>query len=161
MTRIGLISDTHLRNLPESMTRRLAEAWAGVSQIWHAGDVIGPGVINDLIGLGLGPVFAVAGNMDGLPLAQELPRKIQMTVAGKKFGLIHGWGSPVGLPTRVKEEFPGADGVVFGHSHRPTNIVKEGVHLLNPGSATRNIMGRATVAVLTVEEEISLEIIKL
>ncbi|MCA1989440.1 MAG: metallophosphoesterase [Desulfarculus sp.] len=158
MTRIGVISDTHLRGYDPELTKRLAGPFAGVDMILHAGDLVSLRVLDCLEAP---VVIAVAGNMDDYTVIQDLPAKRIVDVEGKRIGLIHGWGPPVGLAARVAAEFSGVDCVVFGHSHRPMNARKGGVLMFNPGSVGRGLIGSGTVGLLTVDQEIKGEIIKL
>lgn len=159
MTRIGVISDTHLYEMDPGLAGRVGQAWGEVSLALHAGDLVRLSVLD---GLPAPRVEAVCGNMDDHVIAQSLPDRKVVTVEGKRIGLIHGWGSPMGLAGRVAEVFDGVDAIVFGHSHRPMNAVKNGVLFFNPGSASRNFFGGASVGVLSVGPEgISGEIIKL
>lgn len=158
MKRIGVLSDTHLRRQDAAQAARVMEQFRGVDLILHAGDLTDLAVLDYLEAP---EVIAVAGNMDGPLVNSELPVKRIISVEGKKIGLIHGWGAPMGLVGRVAREFQGVDAVVFGHSHRPTNLVKDGVLYFNPGSAGRGLIGSGTVGLLTVDQDITGEIIKL
>jgi putative phosphoesterase len=82
---------------------------------------------------------------------------------GRSIGLIHGWGSPDGLPERVLESFdPSVEVIVFGHSHRSYCQRNGKVLLFNPGSATdRRFAPYRSVGILHLENKISGEIIKL
>ncbi|MCB2228475.1 MAG: metallophosphatase family protein [Desulfarculaceae bacterium] len=158
MKRIGVISDTHLTGYDPEVARRTAEAFAGVEMILHAGDITDPAVLDAWDGV---EVVAVAGNMDGPAIRANLPIKRVVGVGGFKIGLIHGWGSPMGLPGRVLNEFTGVDAVVFGHSHRPTNLVKQGILLFNPGSYAKGFLGSGTVGILELDQEITGHVLKL
>ena len=65
-----------------------------------------------------------------------LPFKYERENQGYRIGLIHGWGSPEGLEERIMGEFLNVDAIVYGHSHKPVNHVREGILLFNPGTAT-------------------------
>jgi putative phosphoesterase len=158
MTKIGVLSDTHLRDYHPELARRLSEAFAGVQMILHAGDLVSIRVL-DL--LDAPQVHAVCGNMDDSTVAMTLPRKLEVEVEGFRIGLIHGWGSPVGLAARVVGEFTGVDAVVFGHSHRPMNARQGGVLMFNPGSVGKGFIGSGTVGLITVDNGLSGQIIKL
>lgn len=158
MTRIGVLSDTHLRAAEPALTRALAQAFAGVDMILHAGDLTNLAVL-DCLQAPL--IHAVAGNMDGAEVANQLPRKLVVEVEGKRIGLIHGWGSPFGLAGRVRGEFDQVDCVVFGHSHRSLNAVTGRVLMFNPGSASGGFIGSGTVGILTVDKEVSGKIVTL
>ncbi len=132
MLLIGVISDTHVRHfnqLPQELVRVLGT----VDMIVHAGDIITMDVIQGL--QTLAPVHGVCGNMDLPEVRLSLPQKKMIEVSGKKVGIVHGSGGPAGLESRVKQLFPGADAVVFGHSHISTNEIMDGVLLFNPGRA--------------------------
>jgi len=148
--RIGVISDSHARTLAE-LPAPILKALADVDLIVHAGDFTEKAVLDGL--RTLGKVRAVLGNMDSSELRQVLPRHDLFMVGGKKVGLTHGSGVPWGLAGRVKEMFPDADIIIFGHSHQPTKQFIEGTLLFNPGRA-RNSFG-----LLTIGEEIKAEIL--
>ncbi len=137
---------------------KLARALGRVDLILHAGDLVNMSVLD---ALEAPEVLAVAGNMDDHVVTHSLPAKRIIQVEEIRIGLIHGWGSPMGLSGRVMKEFEEVDVIVFGHSHRPTNIVKNGILLFNPGSYGRGILGSGTVGVLTVDHGVQGEIIRL
>jgi len=149
--RIGVISDTHLNGFDQELAEKAAEVFAGVDIILHAGDLTSLLVLD---ALEAPEVIAVAGNMDGPAVRANLPAKRIVTAGGFKIGLIHGWGSPMGLAGRVAREFSGVDAVVFGHSHRPTNLVKKDILLFNPGSYAKGFLGSGTVGLLELDREI-------
>lgn len=150
MIRIGVLSDTHMRQPEDGFAQRAAQAFAGADMILHAGDLVSLAVLEALAGLAP-EVHAVAGNMDDHVASQSLPSRKVIQAEGARIGLIHGWGAPVGLAGRVAKEFDRVAAIVFGHSHRPHNAVKNGVLLFNPGSVSRGIMGSGTAGILTVE----------
>ena len=149
--RIGVISDSHARTL-DDLPAPILKALADVDLIVHAGDFTEKAVLDGL--KTLGEVKAVLGNMDSSELRQVLPRHDLFMVGGKKVGLTHGSGVPWGLAGRVKEMFPDADIIIFGHSHEPTKQFIGGTLLFNPGRA-RNSFG-----LLTIGEEIKAEILR-
>lgn len=158
MKRIGVISDTHLREPGLELGPALTQVWGQVDMILHAGDLVSMSVLD---ALEAPDVVAVAGNMDDYLVSQSLPTKLVIQMEGTRIGLIHGWGPPMGLAGRVMKEFEEVDAIVFGHSHRPTNTVKNGILLFNPGSYGRGFLGSGTVGVLTVDKGIKGEIIQL
>ena len=84
---IGLISDTHGRVRPQ-----LADVFAGVDCIVHAGDVGDAAVLRALAAIA--PVEAVSGNVDDRH-DPSLPRARTLPVSGTK--LRNGAGSPLSL----------------------------------------------------------------
>jgi predicted phosphodiesterase len=132
---VGVISDTHGHLRPE-----VAEAFAGVDLIIHAGDIGNHEVLDTL--RAIAPVHAVRGNMDG------------------------GWAH--GLPStevvEIGEVFPAAAGfvaVINGHTHRAAVEKRKGVLFLNPGSASP-YSSSGTVALLSIRgTSLEPEIVKL
>ena len=153
MTRIGVISDTHLADTGDSLVSlvKIAEDhFQKVELILHAGDIVAPCVLAAFAPL---PVFAVRGNMD--PATPDIPIKRIIEVNGCRIGLMHGWGPYDGLVKRIRNEFPDSslDCLVYGHSHVPMCQWDNGLLLFNPGSATdRRGMPYASVGVLEVED---------
>ena len=43
----------------------------------------------------------------------------------------------------IRDRFKGVDAIIFGHSHEPVNMVKNGVLFFNPGSPTDKIFAKA------------------
>jgi len=132
MVRIGVISDTHIRQFAQ-LPRELVRVLEKVDLIVHAGDIVTMDVIQGL--QTLAPVHGVYGNMDLPEVRVNFPQNKVLEVEGKKIGIVHGSGGPAGLEGRVLNIFPGADAVVFGHSHIGTNESINGVLLFNPGRA--------------------------
>lgn len=106
---------------------------APVDMILHAGDLVAPALLHVF---GECPVHGVRGNMD--PVSPGVPVKKVLRVGGFNIGLIHGWGPPEGIEARVLAEFPDTplDCLVYGHTHRPVCVRRNGILFLNPGSAT-------------------------
>ena len=151
--RIGVLSDTHLRTPDEMLEHILEDVFADAEMILHAGDIVTRRVLDRLDQRG---VIAVCGNMDDYEVADSLPMLRLLSVAGKRLGLIHGWGSKDGLAQRIlarfQEDMP--DIIVYGHSHVPFWGTVDGTYLFNPGSASRNrYSGSATVGLLEITDE--------
>lgn len=144
--RYGLLSDTHGSLHPDVLN-----AFAGVNEILHAGDVGDGGVIDELEALA--PVVAVRGNMDGFPLAERLPARQTLVREGVRIVLLHGHleraAKPAALYEATREERP--DLVVFGHTHDPLHETLKGVVFFNPGAAGKSRFGsRPTVGLLDI-----------
>jgi hypothetical protein len=86
---IGLISDTHGRVRPQ-----LADVFAGVDCIVHAGDVGDAAVLRALAAIA--PVEAVSGNVDDRH-DPSLPRARTLPVGGRTLHVTH--GDELGSPT--------------------------------------------------------------
>ena len=127
--RLGIIADTHGLLRPE-----VHVVFKAVDLILHAGDV-GDEAILDELGL-LAPVTAVHGNVDGGRLRQRLPRVAEIVADGFRVVVTHGDQFGVPKPEALKAEFPTADVIVYGHTHRP--LIQDQPDfsvVLNPGSA--------------------------
>lgn len=157
---IAIISDTHLsrgrRRLPDACVARLRAA----ELILHAGDIATAAVLADLEALGP-PVRAVHGNVDEAALCERLPEEAVVEAAGARIAMVHDAGRAQGRLERLRARFPGADAVVFGHSHIPLHeIDADGFVIFNPGSPTdrrrqpRHTMGVARAAAGTVRFEV-------
>ena len=116
--RIGIIADTHDRWHP-----RVPELFRTVDEIWHLGDVCHAPILDHLREINEN-LTVVLGNNDDL----DLPERLDLERGGERFHLIHI------LPRKMP---PGVDWLLYGHTHRPTDELHEGVHLFNPGSAGR------------------------
>ncbi|MGC2422824.1 MAG: metallophosphoesterase family protein [Nitrospirota bacterium] len=159
---IVCISDTHIEKGNKGLPAALLEALSGADLILHAGDITSLDVIDEL--KTYAPVEAVAGNMDGWEVSNNLPEK-RIIQAGKfKIGLIHGGGSVRDLEDRVIRKFRDdkVDCIVYGHSHRANIEKRDNILLVNPGSPTdRAHAPWNSYAVITVDEELKAEIVRL
>jgi putative phosphoesterase len=135
------------RAIPAACLERMAAADA----ILHAGDFTAAEVLREIEALGP-PVHAVHGNVDGPDLRQLLPEVRALEVEGVRIVMVHDAGPADGRLRRLRRHFPGADAVVFGHSHLPLHESGDGFQIFNPGSPTerrsapRHTMGLAEVA---------------
>jgi len=157
--KIGVISDTHLTSCDERLTRLLKDHFRDADLILHAGDLVDIKVLDAFAGK---EVKAVCGNMDLPSVRQSLPKKLVLELNNYKVGLIHGWGMPFGIEGKLLKEIGRVDCLVYGHTHRATNAVKDGILFFNPGSATdTRFSSRNTVGMLEIGNEIRGEIIEL
>jgi uncharacterized protein len=157
--KIGVISDTHLTSCDDRLTRLLKDHFRDADLILHAGDLVDLRVLDAFVGK---EVKAVCGNMDLPSVRQSLPKKLVLNVNNHKIGLIHGWGMPFGIERKLLKEIGNVDCLVYGHTHRATNAVKDGVLFFNPGSATdTRFASRNSIGILEIGEGIRGEIIEL
>lgn len=129
--RLGVIADTHGLLRPE-----VFEVFAEVDHILHAGDIGSLDLLTELEALA--PVTAVYGNCDDFGVRARLPAVVTRRFEGLDFVLLHGdqLGSPT--PAGVHAAHPGADVIVYGHTHRPLLTTLDlTVTVMNPGSAGR------------------------
>jgi uncharacterized protein len=134
--RIAVISDTHMPrrggSLPEACLARLRAADA----IVHAGDWSDMATLAMVRGIGR-RLVAVRGNVEEPAVRAALPATAELEAAGLRIGVVHDAGPAAGRLERLRRRFPGAAGVVFGHSHIPLHAVAgDGFFILNPGSPT-------------------------
>ncbi len=137
--KIGVISDTHIRNREHKLPAELLNAFKDCELILHAGDMVDLSVVEQL--KKIAKVEAVRGNMD-LPKTQSaLQDKKMLDICGKKICLMHGYGNPKNLIKILKENFSKykPNIIVFGHSHVPMNEYIDDILFFNPGSATDSI----------------------
>lgn len=103
--------------------------------ILHAGDVVDPNVLDEL--QVLAPVTAVVGNCDAMDVrAWGATDEIEIELGGIRIAMLHDSGPKQNRWERMRERFPDARVVVFGHSHMPHNEDRDGLLLFNPGSPT-------------------------
>jgi putative phosphoesterase len=146
--KIGVISDTHLREPDDRLRAIIRTHFQDAGMILHAGDLVDLSVLE---AFGEKDVIAVCGNMDPPRIGEAFPYKRVVEVGRFRIGLIHGWGPPDGLEDRLKLEFENVDCVVYGHSHHPANHVRDGILFFNPGSACdRRHADSACVGVLEI-----------
>jgi putative phosphoesterase len=145
---VGLISDTHGLLRPEA-----AAALRGSDFIIHAGDIGDPRVLAGLSELA--PVTAVRGNVDRGPWASSLPETEALEIGGVWIYVLHNVADLDLDPAAA-----GFRAVVSGHSHQPGFREKDGVLIVNPGSAGPRrfklpiAVGRLSVTAGQVEAEI-------
>jgi putative phosphoesterase len=118
--------------------------------ILHAGDVCTANVLDELSGYA--PVRAVLGNNDGPDVAAwGAPETAELCLAGLRVAMIHDSGPSAGRTRRMSRRFPGAELVVFGHSHIPLDQAGDGVRIFNPGSPTdRRRQPHGTIGLLRI-----------
>ena len=144
--RLGIISDTHGKLRPE-----VFDVFSEVDHILHAGDVGPADLITRLEALA--SVTAVYGNTDGLDVRGRVPRVAEIELDGFLITVTHGdqFGSP--NPQTLHREFPTAEIIVYGHTHKPLlELVDKTVTVMNPGSAGAARFGlRPSVGIMELE----------
>ena len=157
--KLGVISDTHLDDYDEKMKKSLADHFSDVDMILHAGDMVDLKVLKIF---GDKDVRAVCGNMDPYAIREKYPEHLLLEIKGFRFLLIHGWGSPQGLEDKIAAKFKNVDCVVYGHTHKPANHVRDGILFFNPGSAAdRSFNSSSTIGILEIDKEIKGRIIEI
>jgi len=130
--RIGVIGDTH-----GYLDPAVLDLFAQVDHVIHCGDIGDPEILAELAKIG--PLTAVAGNLDQGEWADPLPSEVSARVSGIRFVVGH-------KRKRLMKRFTAgklSDGepktppelVVFGHEHQPSVFWVDTTLFLNPGSA--------------------------
>jgi putative phosphoesterase len=158
MMKIGVISDTHLREPHPEFKKLIESHFKDVEKIFHAGDFVDWSIAEYLSSQK--ELIAVCGNMDSKDIQKAFPQKRIIEVKGFKIGLIHGGGPPFGIESRIRGEFDEVDAIVYGHSHAPANHQVKNITFFNPGSPTHSFIHRATLGILHLGEKIEGEIIR-
>ncbi len=131
MKKIGLLSDTH-----SFLDETIKEHFSVCDEIWHAGDIGNPEVINELEAFK--PVRAVYGNIDSSALRKSYPLNLRFDCEGMDVFITHIGGYPERYTKRVREimqnDPPGL--YICGHSHilKVMYDKKYGVLHMNPGA---------------------------
>jgi putative phosphoesterase len=120
---IGVISDTHGLLRPEALA-----ALQGSDYIIHAGDVGDAAILTKLAAIA--PVTAVRGNVDCEKWAHDLPERNVLEIGSTAIYVLHDVGRLDLDPRSAKFV-----AVIFGHSHRPAQEMRDGVLFFNPGAA--------------------------
>jgi predicted phosphodiesterase len=170
--KIGLISDTHAPSEGPVPPPQVAEAFAGVDLILHAGDIYTSECLDWLEGIA--PVLGV--ELAPAPVVGD-PRvefKRVVNLEGYAIGMIHdltlnGFGGEL-VPGAIAARFPAhlslssiveelfgqpVNIVVFGHTHTAVSEVHGDILFVNPGSATlpNHTRRLGTVAILELTPE--------
>jgi hypothetical protein len=157
--KIGVISDTHLTGSDAILKAGLEDHFRGIDLILHAGDLVDLAVLEMF---GPREVHAVYGNCDSRRARGLLPERLTLEVGGFRLALVHDAGSPLPDASKTGDPAGSVDCLVFGHTHRPVNRVKDGILYFNPGSATGNRCSpAATIGILEIGDGIRGEIIEL
>ena len=138
VVQIAVISDTH-----GLLRREVVAALRDCTHILHAGDIVREGDLDEL--RLYGAIYAVRGNNDlwqaGL---QDLAGVLRFKIAGVSFLMTHDRYD-------VPRDLEGVQAVIYGHSHRYSEVWSDGRLWLNPGSCGRaRFGGDVTMAKLAI-----------
>lgn len=145
MTRVGVISDTH-----DYLDPQVLGYFAGVSHIFHAGDIGLPWLLLQLETIA--PVTAVLGNNDNAPELKEIE---VVSVADRKFLVQHAV-NPKALSERLNRRIirENPDVVIFGHTHKPFCQQIGQTLFFNPGYAGKpRFNAPRSVAILNCDQD--------
>jgi putative phosphoesterase len=146
--KIGLIADTQGSFDVAALLAHLAREFAGVDEIWHAGDWGSDEVLKGLSRLGR--LVLVNGNAPSNP---DYPTTIEGTIGRWRVAMVHN------LDKRRARWAAGYDVVIHGHTHRWRDELVGRTRFINPGTATRPQFGgtERTMARLTFGNELQVE----
>jgi uncharacterized protein len=120
---VGVISDTHGLLRSEAV-----QTLTGSQIIIHAGDVGSAEILDQLAQIA--PVRAVRGNIDTQKWAEALPFTEVVEAGGVMLYVVHDVKQ-----LDLKPSAAGFSAVISGHSHKPSQEIREGVLFFNPGAA--------------------------
>ncbi len=147
---IGVISDTHIPTKKKEISTQVHEIFKSVDLIVHAGDLLTLEVVKELERIA--PVVAVHGNMDTSKVKEQLPQAVSLEIYSWKIGVIHdSVFPPVGWRMKKVAKENHLDILIFGHTHRPF-LKSNGILIINPGSPTKPLWSKPSVALLKVDK---------
>lgn len=163
MTRLAIVSDTHVPSRATGMPEWVAEEIRRADQTIHAGDFDSREAYERIADLAGGTLACARGNMD--PSGLDLSPTETLAVEDVTFVVTHGTGSPSDWHRRVVETARDEVGagentvVIAGHTHEVVDTMREGIRVLNPGSATAaSPATHETMLVATVDgDELAVE----
>ncbi len=132
---IAVIADTHMPRGARRLPDRCVELIAAAEAVIHAGDFFATSALEEVRAL-CPVVHAVHGNVDEEQLRRSLPAELEIEIERRTVAIVHDAGPAQGRLARLRRRFPGADAVVFGHSHLPLHEAEDGFQIFNPGSPT-------------------------
>lgn len=170
--KILVLSDTHIPQAAEELPHKIYDELKSADLLLHAGDITSLIFLKNLQKLAK-EMKAVYGNMDCPSLRKILPKKEVIKVNGFTVGLIHGWGAPSGLIDLAEKEFSTGGGsafgrqkkpdiIIFGHSHQPLCLNKNGILFFNPGSPTDKVFSEVnSYGLILINDSIDAKIVTL
>ncbi|KAB7627528.1 metallophosphoesterase family protein [Alkalilimnicola sp. S0819] len=155
--RVAIVSDTH-----GFLDPRIADQIAECDLAVHAGDIGGADVL--LAMSPRGQLVAVKGNNDSperwsrqeVHMLETLPEEARLDLPGGQLVVVHG-DDAGGVDVRhanLRERYPDARAIVYGHSHRLVVDDSAEPWVLNPGAAGRTrTYGGPSCLVLEADED--------
>ncbi|MBR5519968.1 MAG: metallophosphoesterase family protein [Clostridia bacterium] len=147
-----VLSDTHgdYEAIAEAIQRTQPDA------LIHLGDCSGD-VTYAMLDLPPLPIYQVCGNCDGYT---QLAAELELELDGKCFFILHGHTRDAkngDAAMLAAARARGAEIVLYGHTHQARNDEKDGIRLVNPGTARRrSVFGKyaATYAVIETDADV-------
>ena len=139
---VGVISDTHSR-----LNKDVVGSLQNCDVILHAGDIGNVTVLNDLLQF-TPHVYSVRGNNDveeKWPAEEQhelskIPDALELTFKQERIAITHGHQYPA-VETRhqkLREQFPQANIIIYGHSHLLVCDQEQQPWVINPGPGGYN-----------------------
>lgn len=161
MIKIVALSDTHTSSL-DSLSSKILDELASADWVVHAGDFTEASLVNEL--KSHGNFKGVRGNMDSSSVKVMLPEIELLEVSGFIIGICHPaeGGPPFKIEDRIRKKFDKVNVIIYGHTHKPKNEIRDNVLYLNPGSATGAWPAtRASYGVLEIGDTIKAKIVQI
>ena len=116
---VGIVSDTH-----GMLRQEVKDGLKGVDMIIHAGDIDCQSVLDQLKEIS-SSLTVVRGNADK-EWAEHIPQTARLEILGNKIFVIHNKG-------KISEDVVDTDIIIYGHSHKYSQVEKDGQIWFNPG----------------------------
>ncbi|MCL7385826.1 MAG: metallophosphoesterase [Thaumarchaeota archaeon] len=161
MIKVVALSDSHVSSL-NSLPSKILDELASADWVVHAGDFTEANLVNEL--KTYGNFKGVRGNMDSPEVKALLPETELLEVRGFVIGICHPaeGGPPLRIEERVRRKFDKVDVIIYGHTHKPKNEVRDNVLYLNPGSSTGAWPAAyASYGILEIEDTIKARIVRI
>ena len=155
MTRIGILSDTHLNRPDELFVAQVKACFSDIPVIIHAGDLTSSSILKVF---GDKEVYAVHGNMCDHSSRATLPPSRILKIDRFELVVVHGYGfGYADIEDHLYNEFGTADCIIYGHTHSPACHSIGDVLMINPGSfgSTGRFGSPGTYAILEVGQKLS------
>ena len=146
MTKLGLIGDTQGRYRVERLLAFVAERFAAVDEVWHAGDWQRPEVLDGLRALGK-PLTVVNGNA---PDDARFPMQVRRRIEGLEVGMVH-------RPPKKGDAWAAElDVCIHGHTHRWRDETIGRTRFINVSTPTAaGFSSERTMGILTLEDGVA------
>jgi uncharacterized protein len=161
ITRIGVLSDTHIHQLKE-FPAFLLDQLESFDLIIHLGDFVSLELVDYF--RSHNNFYGIAGNHDPQTVKSILRKSDIIEVNGKRLGLLHGYWFPFFCQHRSLARFKKerVDAILYGHTHVIRNETVNDILFFNPGSASALWPAPwITYGILNVGESITGEIVSI
>lgn len=147
---ILVLADTHFARNTQQLDPVITSYFDSVDYIVHAGDYTTENLVVSLEATG--KFVGVYGNMDPLAIRDMVPEinSIRLENLDIVIGIIHGWGAPDDLISRIHPlcDDKGFDIVIFGHTHNKYEGQFGGITYINPGSPVDKMFAKENMFLL-------------